>query len=183
MPVYAAPINQQKGENIVEPINWEAVSALSEAFGVVAVVASLIFVGFQIRQNAQATRAATMTSVMEQWAHNSQSLSENENLAEIVWNGVQDPNALSGVDRWRMTLACSSFLHYWHNAYFQWISGSLESNSWSAKTREMANLLTLPGIWAVWDERKGTLPEDFQIFIDTQVLTKSPDKDYKLSGT
>ncbi len=164
-------------------VNWEAISALSEAFGVVAVVASLIFVGFQIRQNAQATRAATMASVMDQWAHNYQSLSENENLAEVVWTGAQDPNAVSGVDRWRLSLSCSGFFQYWHNAYYQWTIGAYESKAWYAQTKFMINLLSLPGARAVWEERKLALPEDFQKYVETEILTKSPDPSYKLAGT
>ena len=48
----------------MEAINWVAVQAVSEALGLIVVIGSLLFVGFQIRQNAQATRAASMNNVM-----------------------------------------------------------------------------------------------------------------------
>ncbi len=164
-------------------MSLESLAYLAEIVGGIGVIASLIFVGFQIRQNAQATRAATMASVMEQWAQNYQSLSENKKLAEVVWTGAQDPNAVTGVDRWRFTMACSRFFHYWHNAYYQWTSGSLDSNTWSGQRGNMVNLLTLPGVRTVWNERKHVLPENFQTYVETEILTKSPDADFKLSGT
>ena len=76
----------------MEAINWEAVQAVSEALGLIVVVGSLIFVGFQIRQNAQATRAASMNNIMGSWFDMYMRVSENDKLAEVVWNGAQDPN-------------------------------------------------------------------------------------------
>ena len=37
----------------MEAINWEALQAISEALGLVVVIASLIFVGLQVRQNSE----------------------------------------------------------------------------------------------------------------------------------
>ena len=164
-------------------VNWEAISALSEAFGVIAVVASLIFVGYQIRQNARATRAASMNNIMDKWGEFYLRSSENDNLAAVVWNGVQDAKALTGVDRWRLSMALTGFFYFWNNAYYQWTIGVYESKAWSAQAKFMTNLLSLPGARAVWDERKRMLPEDFQMYVETEILTQSPDPDYKLPGT
>ena len=164
-------------------VNWAAVAALSEAFGVIVVVASLIFVGFQIRQNAQATRAASMNNIMDKWGEFYLRSSENENLAAVVWNGVQDAQALIGVDRWRLSMALTGFFYFWNNAYYQWTIGVYESKAWYAQAKFMTNLLSLPGARAVWDERKLMLPEDFQMYVETEILTKSPDPDFKIPGT
>ena len=110
-------------------------------------------------------------------------LSENENFATVLWNGSQDANAVSGVDRWRLSLAFGGIFHGWHNSYYQWTIGAYESKAWSAQTKFMRNLLTLPGARAMWDERKGMLPEDFQTYVETEILTKSPSTHFKLPGT
>ena len=167
----------------METINWEAIQAVSEALGLVVVVGSLIFVGFQIRQNAQATRAASMNNIMDTFSDRYLRISENENLAEVVWNGAQDPKAVNGVDRWRLSIAIGGFFYFWNNAYYQWTIGAYESHAWYAHEKLMTNLLTMSGIRAVWDERKSMLPEDFQMYVETEILTKSPDADYKLPGT
>jgi len=44
-------------------------------------------------------------------------------------------------------------------------------------------LLSLQGARAVWDEGKLMLPEDFQMYVETEILTQSPDPDYKMPGT
>ena len=164
-------------------VNWEAISAVSEAFGVIAIVISLVFVGFQIRQNVKATRAASMDNIMEKWGEFYLRLSENDNFAAVIWNGVQDAKALVGVDRWRLSMALTSFFYFWNNAYYQWMTGAYDSRAWYAQTKFMTNLRSQPGARAVWDERKGMLPEDFQMYVKTEILTKSPDPDFKIPGT
>ena len=164
-------------------VNWAAVAALSEAFGAIAVAASLVFVGFQIHQSAQATRAASMNNIMDKRGEFYLRYSENENLAEIVWTGVQDAKALSGIDRWRFSMALTGVFHNWHNDYYQWTIGAYESKAWSAQAKFMINLLSLPGARAVWDERKLMLPKNFQMYVETEILTKSPDPDYQIPGT
>ena len=79
----------------MEPINWEAVQAISETLGLIIVVSSLIYVGLEVRQNAKATRAATMNNMMNAWGDAYRGFSESENIGRHVWTGAQDPNELS----------------------------------------------------------------------------------------
>src|SRR5262249_2263574 len=48
-----------------DAVNWEAIGAISEAFGAAGVVVSLIYLGVQIRQNTRSVQAATFQSVSE----------------------------------------------------------------------------------------------------------------------
>ena len=43
-------------------MNWEAISAIAEAVGTVGIIASLIYVAIQIRQNTRGTRIETFES-------------------------------------------------------------------------------------------------------------------------
>ena len=167
----------------METINWEAVQAVSEALGLIVVVGSLVFVGFQIRQNAQATRAASMNTIMDSWGDMYMRVSESDKLAEIVWNGTQDPNAVSGVERFRFSIAVTSFLHSWHNTYYQWKIGTYDSEAWSAQVTALINFFSLPGIRATWNDRRNMFPQDFQMYVETEIISKSGDSNFKLAGT
>ena len=103
----------------MDAINWEAVGALSEGFGAVAVVASLIFVGFQVRHNTRTNRTASVNSIMSAWCDMYVRFSENENYANMIWQGTQDPNRLAGSDRWRLSLVFFAFFQLCHNAFYQ----------------------------------------------------------------
>ena len=58
-------------------------SDLAHAVGAVAVVASLIFVGIQIRQNTRATRAASHHAVSQALNHINFSFAENADVTKI----------------------------------------------------------------------------------------------------
>jgi hypothetical protein len=46
-------------------INWDAVSAMAEIIGVITVVGSLIFIGFQMRQNTKALNMNSTHGIQE----------------------------------------------------------------------------------------------------------------------
>jgi hypothetical protein len=167
----------------MEPINWEAVQAISESLGLIIVVSSLIYVGSEVRQNAKATRAATMNNMMNAWGDAYRGLSESENVGRLVWTGAQNPGELSGADRWRFSIQISALFHNFQNAHYQWKVGVYDEDSWAAQSHYFANLMSLPGIRATWDERQEMFSSDFRNFVETQTLKTQPDENYKLAGT
>ena len=46
-------------------MNWEAIGAIGETIGAIAVVLTLVYLSIQIRQNTRSVRAATYQSVAE----------------------------------------------------------------------------------------------------------------------
>jgi hypothetical protein len=50
---------------VVLVVNWEAVSAIGQVIGALAVVLSLIYLASEVRSNARATRLASMRSLSE----------------------------------------------------------------------------------------------------------------------
>ena len=167
----------------MEPINWEAVQAISETLGLIIVVSSLIYVGLEVRLNAKATRAATMNNMMNAWADAYRGLSESENVGRIVWTGAQNPSELSGADRWRFSIQIAALFHNFQNAHYQWKLGVYDEDSWVAQSHYLTNMMSLPGMRAAWDERKEMFSSDFRNFMESQTLKTKPDENYKLAGT
>ncbi len=77
----------------------------------------------------------------------------------------------------------AALFHNFQNAHYQWKLGVYDEESWQAQSVYLANLMSLPGILAVWDERKSMFSSDFRIYVETQTLKKLPDESYKLAGT
>ena len=47
-------------------MNWDAIAAIAEALGAVGVVATVVYVAFQIRQNSRSIEGATEQALMDQ---------------------------------------------------------------------------------------------------------------------
>ena len=99
-------------------MNWDAIGALAELFGAFGVIASLGYLGVQIRQNTTALRGNAHEVAVEHLTTVLQSLSTNPNLAQLLSRGSQDYSSLSYDERlqfgsyWAvLCLACSPLAH------------------------------------------------------------------------
>ena len=98
-------------------INWEAIGALGETIGAIGVIATLIFLAFQIRQNSKLLQ--TQSNQMEQnqkfaiaqalGQSNGQqdamlTIANDEALSNLFFNGLRSYENLSPIDRMRFAL-------------------------------------------------------------------------------
>ena len=85
-------------------VNWEAVSAIGQIVGALAVAISLIYVATEVRSSARATREASMRSVSESYTRWIQQLSAHPELRELYYRGI-DFDSLEGADHSRLQCA------------------------------------------------------------------------------
>ena len=64
-------------------MNWEAISAIGQLVGALAVVISLIYLANQVRGNARETRLAAMRSTLDFLNRFTQQIAEHADLAEL----------------------------------------------------------------------------------------------------
>jgi hypothetical protein len=75
---------------------------LSQIIAAIAVVASLVFVGRQIRENTQAVQRAEHNSTMEQWTVIRMAMAKHRDIAELVAAGLDDSRVLDRTDQLRL---------------------------------------------------------------------------------
>lgn len=154
-----------------------------EFFGAIAVVISLIFVGISVRQNTKALKSSTLHDVKDTIQDVNLAWAENDELAEIMHEGLSDLDSLSGARRFRFyTSAHNLFLGY-ENLYLQRSESVLEDKYWSGMAQHMIDVLTVPGMQAYWAERKQWFTNEFQDYIDNEVIPKPPHPGYRQAGT
>ena len=86
-------------------MNWDAIGAIGEILGALAVVGSLIYVGRQFRHSS--TQA--LHSIYQQTVSN---FSANAQNAAVMFRGNQNPDDLTDVERYQYAM----LLHDMHNA-------------------------------------------------------------------
>ncbi|MGD8320917.1 MAG: hypothetical protein PVJ02_10690 [Gemmatimonadota bacterium] len=107
--------------------------AVSESVGVVAVVASLVFVGIQVRQSAEATRAATRQNLSDAWREWNLAMSD-----PVLWepaarlSELDDPAQGSYEDTSAVVSLMRSLFTTWSNAFFQHDQGYLDEETCQA---------------------------------------------------
>ena len=80
-------------------MNWDAVGAISEAVGVVAVLVTLIYLAVQVRHTNMLTRIGTHRDVDESLSSFLGDLAKDKDLHEIWFKGTQGSEPLDEKER------------------------------------------------------------------------------------
>lgn len=83
-------------------MSFEQISYLAQIVASVAVVASLIFVALQIKQNTRALQRNEHNSTMEQWTVIRQAIAQNREIAELMTAGLHGKRAMDAADQLRL---------------------------------------------------------------------------------
>jgi len=163
-------------------MNWDAIGAVSELVGALAVVITLIYLALQIRQNTRAVRLDTGHAITEEFRSMFALMAEHKELAELVHAAAADPSAISGVEKVRYYGLNGNFMRAIENAYIQWSEGALDLRHWEGMKRMVCDYAQLPGFQEFWSDRKHWFSEDFQRFMDTDIFATDHKVEVPLPG-
>ncbi len=155
-----------KWEGIMEAINWEAISAVSEAFGVIAIVISLVFVGFQIRQNSNSVRMSAEMDVSKQFAGWASLVVNNPNVGRIWDAAADDPGSLSDEDIRQFLWFVMELLLLYEAQFHMYLKGHISEESWDAKANMFLGLIRNPIVGKWWDTGLGPFSSHFREYIE-----------------
>jgi hypothetical protein len=126
-------------------MNWEALGAIGEIVGAIAVVLTLGYLAVQIRQNTRSLRAESVRQLLAQSSQNFMSAATS---AELVDAQVKSKSReeLEERDRHRLTLLAMAVLSNYENEFYQYRSGSLPEDMHDAYRRRLSDAFELPYI-------------------------------------
>ena len=163
-------------------MNWDAIGALSEMIGAIAVVITLVYLAIQIRQNTRAIRLDTGHDVAEEYRDIFALMAQKEGLAELVHRAAIDHESIVGADKVRYYALNSNFIRALENAYFQFNEQALDQKHWSGMKRMLTDYAQLPAFREYWPNRKHWFSKEFQAFMEREILATERLPDIPLPG-
>lgn len=133
----------------------------SQIAAAAGVIASLIFVGIQVRDGARATRSATAQAVHENYAGWYLALAANTDALNTSSKGFVSLEALSPEQKAQFVCTFMSFMSHSQNAFHQWRQGHLADDLWACWEALVMNLVNTPGGAAFCVERSYVSGEEF----------------------
>ncbi len=136
----------------------------------VAVLFSLIFVGFQVRQNTMQMRRAELNSSMEQSSAWRLSIISNPEVAELWLKGRSETDTLTAPGALRFDLLLEETLWLAFNIWDRSKGGLLDKDEWARSCSGLLSdtLTTRRGaVW--WESYKIKLPDAFVHDVDAVV--------------
>jgi hypothetical protein len=114
-------------------INWEAIGAVGEVAGAVAVLVTLVYLATQIRQNTKSTRAMIYSATTQGWHEYLQQQSVRD--VDLLANLSSDPEQLSNAEFYRAYYLCRVIFRRMEHDYYQFCNGTFEAETWVAYVR------------------------------------------------
>ena len=143
---------------------------LAQIGGVIGVVASLIYVAIQIRNNSRAVRAATYHQMSLGTASIWMLLAQNPELTSLFRRGFADIESLDPDERNRLMFMMMAYMRHNENAWFQHALGTLSTTDWHAVAADLDSVFVSPGARAMWPIIKNRSNEKFRAHVDAIVV-------------
>ena len=133
----------------------------------VGVLAGLVFLGLELRQNTQAVRLASAESYLTGGSElDLRIASEPELAAFLIRSDGSEP--LSAVDELRLEHWNYAVLRQWETAYYLGSIGALDEGLWAAYRHEIRKiLLRTAGMHEFWRANRESFAPDFGKEIDS----------------
>ena len=111
-------------------MNWEAIGAIAEILGALAVFLSLVYLAIQTRNNTRALRSAAFHQVRESFSEVSLVMVQNPEIANLVNRAIKNDPDLSDDEILRFNYFLTTLIRRGESAYFQSSDGALQFESW-----------------------------------------------------
>lgn len=148
-------------------MSLEQASALAQIVSALAVFASLLFVGLQIRQNTNAVRAASSQAHSTMYHSLTDNLVNHGDFAQIWWKGVENLGDLQEGEIVRFLSFNSSIFRFFESSRVQWLRGQLDDEHWHTVEQHAIALAVKRGVQSFWQLRKHWHCPAFQAWFDS----------------
>lgn len=150
---------------------WAFVAQIISA---VAVIASLIFVGVQLRQATSAIRATSSQAHSALYTDLVRSIIDNGDFARVWSIGLTRPKELTE-DEWvRFVAYASALFRLYESSRVQWLNGRLDEEHWHTIERQAGDFGHLPGLQIAWDLRAHWYSPAFRAWFEGLAPSKPP---------
>ena len=126
-------------------MNWEAIGAIGEILGALAVLVTLLYLAIQVRQNTAAVTTATYESVITGFNDVNGIVVGSSEVASILYRGTTDPSSLNDAE----AVQYAFLLRCWSNPWLKLLrlhqGGALTTAEWIPFAEEAAQAFDTPG--------------------------------------
>lgn len=153
-------------------MNWDALGAIAELVGAMAVVASLLYLALQVRAGTRASRVEAKLESARLLNNFMDALIQDPELHALWIQGRKDLNALPQNEYLRFSNMCLKGFWFFSAGYFQYLQGSLADDDWFELRAVIRVWLRGVGCRDWWAKvGRVMFGEKFIAFIDAEIAT------------
>ena len=147
-------------------MNWEALGAIGEIVGAVAVIATLGYLAVQIRQNTISLRHASTQQILQGIAELNEFLGSTPEVTDLFWRGSFNPESLSEDEWHRFVHIASAMIRRMELMFLNHQQGFVPAQVWEAQTNNLRRWFSAPGIQRWFSELGDGLVAEFRRYVE-----------------
>ena len=159
------------GASGVPELTISDLGSIGEFVGAVAVLASLVYLALQIRQNTRTVRTATAQAIQSAMNEVHAHVKQDSAAARVYRLGLSDPSTLNEDEQVQFSMTMYSVFAQFENIFYQHQERTLDSSIFARHSSAMKFYLQTPGgaeWWASWRDR---FSDDFGKFLESFLAT------------
>lgn len=143
--------------------------SLPEFFGALGVVASLIFVGLELRHANFLAESASVSEINNQFNELNLLVVQQPGFAELLYQYDSDPSTVSSAMRQQIMFWAISWFNVYDAAWKSHQLGIIDNESFGSYTASACSTIpSLPHLRDFWDEVKYAFTPGFVEYVDRQ---------------
>ena len=147
-------------------MNWDALGAIAELLGAVAVLATLFYLARQIRQNRESVESASAETVLSNITAAFQNAATCPELGRIIFAGQENMSSLNDSERGQFVFWFFAYLRILEQAYHHVLAGNFDQSIWEGYSRHTQSLVQTSGVYQYWEMRKDVFSLEFRAYIE-----------------
>jgi len=151
----------------------EAIYFISQILAALGIMASLIFVGLQVRQGTRQAKADAVQAVHDNFSLWYMSVADTPYKAEAGIKGLRGGfDHLSETENMSFVTDIMAVTPYLQSAYFKWRDGDLPDDLWHSWETSSLSYLDTKGGKQFWELRKYVFTPDFVQYVEANLLNR-----------
>jgi len=146
-------------------LNWDAISAIAEMLGSIAVVASLAYLAVQIRRSSHDSERSLYFSIRSQVQQFRSMLAQDSETSRIYRDGLAAIDQLSNDDRWRFGALMQYEFAFFEDVFLLGGDARLIHDN----KEDLLWLVRRPGARTWWQKGRLLYSPGFQAYVDSLV--------------
>ena len=148
-------------------MNWEAIGAIGEVTGAIAVVITLIYLAVQIRQNTRGIRTSAHQHIVSANAAITMAPAHNLEFASVLWSGAMSSKNLTVETQVAFNLWCFQYFSMIQAAHQLFLADAIDEGIWDRELQRAVGALAVPGFREWWEAGGRTqLSPDFVSLVE-----------------
>ena len=150
-------------------MNWDALGAIAELIGSIAVIVTLIYLSVQLRHNTKSTRLVSSQALTTTFSDFLGQLSSDSETANIYLRGLKDDSELTKEERFRFDTLILQMLRQADVHYHSFLEGAIPKGLWEVTEAGYMQVFSQPGARASWKRQSQFFSAAFREHVEHNI--------------